>query len=130
MTALNSAAPAPSALGRPIALFVEPSVGVSASVAGLLAPHGFEISIAKGVPDDLDSAAFVLVEADRGARAVSLIKRIHALRPELPIAGVLPWWDDDERDIADIARFVLHVPLRDDQLEGFARFAASTAAGA
>ena len=129
MTTLHSAAPAASSLGRPIALLVEPSVGVSGSVAGLLGPQGFEIAIGKDIPPDLDTAALVLVEADRGARAVSLIKRIHGLRPDLPIAGVLPWWDDDERDIAGIARFVLHVPLRDDQLHGFDRFAAATVGG-
>ncbi len=113
---------------RPVALLIEPSVGVSGSVAGLLVPQGYEVAIAKGLTDDVHIATLVLVEADRGARAIGLIKCIRALRPELPIAGVLPWWDDDEREIAGIAQFVLHVPVRDDQLRGLAALAASALA--
>ncbi len=110
---------------RPVALLIEPSVGVSGSVAGLLALQGYDVAVAKGLTDDVHTATLVLVEADRGARAIGLIKCIRALRPELPIAGVLPWWDDDEREIVGIVQFVLHVPVRDDQLRGLAALAAS-----
>ena len=117
-----SAEPSPA---RPVALLIEPSVGVSGSVAGLLVPHGYDVAVAQGLTDDVHTATLVLVEADRGARAIGLIKCIRALRPDLPIAGVLPWWDDDEREVAGIAQFVLHVPVRDDQLRGLAALAAA-----
>lgn len=127
MTTLDAPASSAARSSMPVAVLIEPSVGVCAGVAGLLAPQGYEICIAKGVPEDLLTAAFALVEADRGARAIELIKRIRAVHPDLPIAGVLPWWDEDERDLAGIAQFILHVPVRDDQLRGLADLAAAAA---
>lgn len=110
-----------------VAMLIEPSVGVCASVAGLLGPQGYRICIARGVPEDLVTAAFALVEADRGTRAIGLIKRIRAIYPDLPIAGVLPWWDEAERDLTGIAQFILHVPVRDDELRGLADLATASA---
>jgi hypothetical protein len=111
--------PTPSAgLSPPLAVLIEPSEIVCSHVADLLIAQGFRICIAGGVTDDLARASLAIVEADRGSRTFGLIRRIHTLRPELPIAGVLPWWADDEADLQGIARYILHVPVRDDQLRG------------
>ncbi|MGD9893925.1 MAG: hypothetical protein AB7U18_21790, partial [Dehalococcoidia bacterium] len=113
------ALPSPAAgLSPPLAVLIEPSTVVCSQVADLLTSQGFRVCIAGGVTDDLAVASLAIVEADRGSRTFGLIRRIHALRPELPIAGVLPWWGDDEADLHDLARFILHVPIRDDQLRG------------
>jgi hypothetical protein len=113
------ALPTPSAgLSPPLAVLIEPSTVVCSSVADLLAAQGFRICIAGGITDDLAVASLAIVEADRGSRTFGLIRRIHRLRPELPIAGVLPWWADDEADLQGAARYILHVPVRDDQLRG------------
>ena len=107
----------------PTVLLVEPSVGVSASILGLLEPRGYEVRIVSDPSEALDAATFVVIEADRGARMIALIKRLNALRPELPVVAVLPWWNDDEAEIVRVARFILHVPVRDDQLQGLAELA-------
>jgi hypothetical protein len=109
----------------PAAFLVEPSVVVSASLLGLLEPQGYEVCIASDPMEALDDATLVVVEADRGARTIALIKRLSALRPDLPIVAVLPWWNDDEAEIVRVARFILHVPVRDDQLQGLADLAAA-----
>ena len=128
MTALQ--ARLPSKAGRPpgagaIALLVEPSVEVCASVLGTLEAHGYEVRVARDLAEELDGATLVLVEADRGARALGLIRRVQALRPDLPLACVLGWWDDDEGEACRLCRFILHVPVREDQLQGLAEFASS-----
>jgi len=122
---LRSAAVVPPPALSPVAVLVEPSVGVCASVLGLLEPQGYEVRVARDLAAELDGAALVLVEADRGARTIGLIKRIRALHPDLPIACVLGWWDDDEGEACRICRFILHVPTRDDQLQGLADAAAT-----
>jgi hypothetical protein len=127
---LRSAALLPPPATSPVALLVDPSMAVCTSVLGLLEPQGYEVRVARDLADELDDAALVLVEADRGARAIGLIKQIRASRPELPIACVLGWWDDDEGEAARICRFVLHVPVREDQLQGLSGFAAAILAEA
>ena len=123
------ALPTPAAgLSPPLAVLIEPSDVVSAHVTDLLTSQGFRICIADGVTDDLANASLAIVEADRGSRTFGLIRRIHALRPELPIAGVLPWWADDEADLHGVARYILHVPVRDDQLRGLETLAMSVLA--
>lgn len=120
------APPSPSAaLDSPLAVLIEPSDGVSTCVAELLSAQGFRVCIADGLTDDLALAALAIVEADRGSRTFGLIRRIHAIRPNLPIAGVLPWWADDESDLQGAARFILHVPVREDQLRGLETLAMS-----
>ncbi len=125
MNALLAPPPPSAALDSPLAVLIEPSDGVSTCVAELLSAQGFRVCIADGLTDDLALASLAIVEADRGSRTFGLIRRIHALRPELPIAGVLPWWADDESDLQDAARFILHVPVREDQLRGLETLAMS-----
>jgi hypothetical protein len=118
-------APRGQPLGPPLAVLVEPSGTVAARVIEAIASRGFRVHVTADPEPLIESAALVVVEADRGARAVDMIRRLHARRPELPIAGVLAWWSDDEREIAGIARYVLHVPLRDEGLAGLRDLAAS-----
>jgi hypothetical protein len=118
---MNALSPAPSAtalLDPPIAVLIEPSNGVCSSVSAVLAQLGYRVCITNELTDDLDRAALAIVEADRASRAVGLIRRLHALRPDLPIVGVLPWWTEEEVDLLGSARYILHVPIRDDQLRG------------
>lgn len=112
----------------PIAFLIEPSPDVERCAAPLLAARGFDVRVVHGIPDNLDEAAFVIVEADRGGRTITLARRVRALRPELPTAGVLRWWNEDESELARLAQFVLHVPVRDDQLQALGRVAAAAAA--
>ncbi|MGH2584270.1 MAG: hypothetical protein ACRDJE_05095 [Dehalococcoidia bacterium] len=125
MTALNLPAPPRAAFGPPIAVLIEPSPSVRDCVTGLLEPQGFCVCVADGPTADLEQAAFVLVEADRRWRAKGLIRRIRSEHPGLPVAGVLPWWDDDEDDVRGLACFILHVPVREDQLQGLSAVAAA-----
>jgi hypothetical protein len=118
MNALLTLPSPTTTLDPPLAILIEPSDGVCSCVAELLSSQGFRVCITDGVTDDLAGAALAIVEADRGSRTFGLIRRIHALRPDLPIAGVLPWWADDESDLEGVARYILHVPVRDDQLRG------------
>ena len=106
------------------AILVEPSPSVEGAVMDVLTAHGYDVVCVQGFPDGLETAALVVVEAGRDWRAITLIKRIHRLCPDLPLVGVLPWWDEDERDVAGVADFILHVPVREDQLRGLARLAA------
>jgi hypothetical protein len=121
--------PRNEATGPPLAVLIEPSGTVAARVIETIASRGFRVHVTTDPEPLIDTTALVIVEADRGARAVGLIRRLHERRPELPIAGVLAWWSDDEREIAAIARYILHVPLRDDQLAGLRDLAASLARG-
>lgn len=118
---MNALSPSPSAtalLDPPIAVLIEPSDGICSSVSALLAGHGYRVCIANDLTNDLDRASLTIVEADRASRTVGLIRRLHALRPDLPIVGVLPWWTEEEVELVGSVRYVLHVPLRDDQLRG------------
>lgn len=128
MNALSLLAPARTQAVPPLAILIEPSDGVCTCVAELLAAQGYRVCIASGVTDDLDRAALVVVEADRASRTIALIRRIHAWQPDLALVAVLPWWTDDEVDILDAARYVLHVPIRDDQLRGLEELAAGVRA--
>lgn len=106
----------------PIAYLIEPSTAVQSEVGGALADCGFDVHVADfGVPD-VTRATLVVVEADRGARTIAMMRRVRAIRPDLPAVGVLRWWNEDERDLLRLADFVLHVPLRQDQLAGFRQF--------
>ena len=109
----------------PTVLLVEPSVVVSATLLALLEPQGYEVRIASDPTEEIDVATLVVVEADRGARTIAQIKRLSALRPDLPIVAVLPWWNDDEAEIVRVVRFILHVPIRDDQLQGLVELASA-----
>lgn len=128
MNARSALSPASAVLDPPLAVLIEPSSSVCSSVAELLAAQGYRVCIATGPTDDLDQACLAVVEADRASRSIGLIRRIHARRPDLPIVGVLPWWTDDEVDLLGSARYVLHVPVRDDQLRGLEALAASVIA--
>jgi len=110
-------------INSPTAVLIEPSVGVSASLLGLLEPQGYDVRTVSDPWEAIDDATLVVVEADRGARTIALIKRLSALRPDLPIVAVLSWWNDDEAEIVRVVRFILHVPVRDDQLQGLAGLA-------
>jgi hypothetical protein len=125
LSVLPTARLVPTRLAPPLAVLIEPSDGLCSRVADLLATRGYRVCIANGVTDDLDRAALAVVEADRASRAIGLIRRIHARQPDLVLVGVLPWWTDDEVDILDAARYVLHVPIRDDQLRGLEELAAA-----
>jgi hypothetical protein len=107
-----------------VALLIEPSACVSASILEPLELQGYEVRVAEDWTEAVN-AALVVVEADRGAGTVALVKRLHALDPDLPIIGVLSWWNDDEAEIVRIARFILHVPVRDDQVQSLAHIAGS-----
>jgi hypothetical protein len=107
-----------------VALLIEPSACVSASILQPLELQGYEVRVAEDLTEAL-AAALVVVEADRGARCIALVKRLHALAPDIPIVGVLPWWNDDEAEVVRIARFILHVPVRDDQVQALADLAES-----
>ena len=120
--------PLPLLTARPLCtVLVEPSPTVERHVTDVLARHGYDVVCVAGFPDRLETAALVIVEAGRDWRAITLMKRLHDLRPDLPIVGVLPWWDEDERELAGVAQFILHVPIRNDQLQGLARLAAASA---
>lgn len=106
----------------PVAILIEPSAGVAEAAGAVLTPADYRVEAVSEEEAALDTATLVLVEADRGARAIRAIKRIHAERPDLPVVAVLPWWDEDEREVLHLVRFVLHVPLRDDQLRAMASF--------
>lgn len=109
----------------PIAILIEPSPRVAGSIRDLLGLAGYRIDTATEADAALDAATLAIVEADRGARAIRAITRLHGEYPGLPLVSVLPWWDDDEREVLHLVRFVLHVPVRDDQLQGLAAFARS-----
>jgi hypothetical protein len=94
-------------------------------VGQLLADEGYETCILDCVPEDLAPPALVLVEADRGSRTVALARQVRSHWPQIAIAGVLPWWADDERDLARLVDLVVHAPLRDDQLRAFRLLAAA-----
>lgn len=112
---------------HPIALLVQPSKPTLLSIDATLATHGFEILITEELPDAFDRAALLLVEADRGGRAFALSRLAHELCPELPIVGVLNWWNEDERLFDGIADLIVHVPLREDQVAALERFATTVA---
>ena len=133
MCAVEGSTSPNSRSARPVALLLEPSPAMLACAGPLLAEVGFEVCILDGVPEDLSPPAFVLVEADRGSRTVSLARQVRCHWPEIALAGVLPWWDDDERDLARVVDLIVHVPVREDQLKALrtlaATFAANHAAG-
>ena len=110
---------------RPVALLLEPSPAMLACAGPLLTEEGFEVCILDGVPEELSPPAFVLVEADRGSRTVALARQVRCHWPEIVLAGVLPWWDDDERDLARVVDLIVHVPVREDQLKALRALAAS-----
>jgi hypothetical protein len=110
---------------RPVAVLIEPSAQVMGVLVDALTAEGFEVRTVEGLPPDLADASLIVVEADRGGRAIVLSHAVHGRRPEVPIAGVLRWWNEDERDLADVAGLIVHVPVRDDQIQAFRRFARS-----
>lgn len=124
MTALYSSVPR-IPVRPPRVILVEPSAGVQTLVTAALLIRDCHVGVAHGLPDELGDVDLVLVEADRGSRTISLVKRIHAQRPALPIVAVLPWWNDDERDVLGFVRYVLHVPMREDGLRELAELAKS-----
>ncbi len=127
MTAGYAATPPPVATARPLAVVIAPSATVERSVGQTLRDAGYEVRVSAALPDDLATAAVAVVEAGRDWCAIALMKHIHRLWPPLTIVGVLPWWDEDERELAGVVDFILHVPVRDHELRGLARCAAVAA---
>src|SRR5207248_91207 len=80
------------------------------------------------LPPDLDGVSLLLVEADRGSRTIALARQARALRPEIPCVGVLRWWNEDERELAALVDFILHVPVRPQELDGLTPVALSVRA--
>jgi hypothetical protein len=54
----------------------------------------------------------LIVEADRGGRAVRLAKDLRASFPAAPVAVILTHWCEAEAEAGQAAEFVLHAPLR------------------
>jgi hypothetical protein len=63
-------------------------------------------------------AELLIIEADRGGLAVSLARRLRAQAPAVPIALILPCWSESELDARSTAEFVIHAPLRQNEVNG------------
>src|SRR5262245_5524838 len=116
------AAPSEAQIPAPLldAVLIEPSPTVEEQVSTLLAGLGLRVRVEEDLPSDLDGVLLLLVEADRGSRTIALARQARAQRPELPCAGVLRWWNEDEHELAGLVDFILHVPVRGQELDGLA----------
>jgi hypothetical protein len=63
-------------------------------------------------------AELLIIEADRGGLAVALARRLRAQAPAVPIAVVLPCWSESEPEARSTAEFVVHAPLRENEVNG------------
>jgi hypothetical protein len=111
------------------ALLIEPSPTVEEHVSALLAGLGLRVHVAEDLPPDLGGVSLLLVEADRGSRTIALARQARARWPELPCAAVLRWWNEDERELAALVDFILHVPVRPQELDGLASVALRARSG-
>jgi hypothetical protein len=118
MNATEAPTPAGALIPPPDAILIEPSPTVEAQVSALLAELGLRVQVREDLPEDLSSVSLLLVEADRGSRTIALARQARSQRPDLPCAGVLRWWNEDERELAALVDFILHVPVRAQELQG------------
>lgn len=127
MLASDAHPPRSLAADTPLAYVIEPSLALLPDLTATLVASGFRVCVSQAGVPELTGVGLVVVEADRGARTIALVRRLRAMRAGIPAVGVLRWWNEDERDLLPLADMVLHVPLRQDQLAGFRRFATTIA---
>ena len=87
------------------------------------AAHGCQVVCFHSEPCPADEATLagaelLIIEADRGGLAVALARRLRAQLPAVPIGVVLPCWSDCEPDARSTAEFVIHAPLRQNEVSG------------
>jgi hypothetical protein len=92
-------------------------------IEGVCAAHGCQVVCFSSAPSSVDEvvvagAELLIIEADRGGLAVALARRLRAQVPAVPIAVVLPCWSESEPEARSTAEFVVHAPLRENEVNG------------
>ena len=92
-------------------------------IEDVCASHGCQVAFFASAPPLVDEPALAgaelfIIEADRGGLAVALARRLRAQAPAVPIAVVLTCWSESEREARSIAEFVIHAPLRENEVNG------------
>jgi hypothetical protein len=117
---LRAAQPAPAA---PLVALVEVRPASRRLFETVCAAHGCQVVCLPPEPCSADEATLagaelLIIEADRGGLAVSLARRLRAQVPAVPIAVVLPCWSESEPEARSTAEFVIHSPLRQNEIGG------------
>jgi hypothetical protein len=107
----------------PVVALVEVRPGSRRLIEGACAAHGCQVVCFSSAPSSVDEVAvagaeLLIIEADRGGIAVALARRLRAQAPAVPIAVVLPSWSESESEARSTAEFVIHAPLRQNEVNG------------
>jgi hypothetical protein len=107
----------------PLVALVEVRPGSRRLIEGVCAAHGCKVVCFSSAPSSVDEAVvagaeLLIIEADRGGLAVALARRLRARAPAVPIAVVLPSWSESEPEARSTTEFVIHAPLRENEVNG------------
>jgi hypothetical protein len=107
----------------PLVALVEVRPGSRRLIEGVCTAHGCQVACFSSAPPSAGEAVvagaeLLIIEADRGGLAVSLARRLRAQAPAVPIALILPCWSESELDARSTAEFVIHAPLRQNEVNG------------
>lgn len=115
--------PVQRAPATPVVALVGVRPGSRRLIEGVCAAHGCQVVCFSSAPSSVDEvvvagAELLIIEADRGGLAVALARRLRAQVPAVPIAVVLPCWSESEPEARSTAEFVVHAPLRENEVNG------------
>jgi hypothetical protein len=107
----------------PLVALVEVRPGSRRLFEAVCTAHGCHVVCFSSDPSSVDEAVvagaeLLIIEADRGGLAVGLARRLRAQVPAVPIAVVLPCWSESEPEARSTAEFVIHAPLRQNEISG------------